>query len=305
MYGFVAARLSGVTKAPHVAFWSQDLAEPARLSKGQKIIFLLKKHFLKDCLLVVAPSRMRAEALKLFFGLRVDPYIVYNSPRFNMVMPKENWRHRLGIRHNTPLVIYGGGFGRDRYVPELVESVALWPKESFLVLAGYGQPEMIEELQNISRREGISDRVFIVGHLPSIFGLIQEAQVGVSFFNCGNHHDRNLYFRGLASNKIFEYLSLGKPSAVSHNEETAAFMDEFRCGVCVSDHSPHAIAEVITRLLTDGQALENLSRNALATHQRETYFENRFSILQRSLSRIIQARRPATHTSITQDSNNG
>jgi glycosyltransferase involved in cell wall biosynthesis len=274
MHGFAAARLSKVLPPSRIAFWSQDLSDPNQMSIGQRLIYLLKKRFLPDCPLIIAPSLMRAEALERFFKLGAKPQVVYNSPRLKVDMPYEGWRKRLSIAVDVPVVVYAGGFGRDRRIPELISSVAFWHKPSVLLLAGHGHPQIVHELQKMVFRSGTTDRVFWVGHLPSIFGLVREAQVGISLFVNKNHRDSK--FMGMASNKIFEYLAMGKPAVVIENTETAAFMEKYRCGVCVKDPSPEGIANEINQFLQEPNFLAETSLRARETHLNETHFERRF-----------------------------
>jgi len=275
MHGLVAVRLSGVLPSSRTVFWSQDLFEPTQSSLGQKMIYLFKKCFLPACPLVIAPSRTRAEALKKFFRLSVEPVIVYNSPRLNLTAHNEHWRERLGIGPATPIIVYVGGLGADRCVPELVESVAFWPQNVELLMAGYGRPDMVEQLKGIARRAGVENRVHWVGHLPAIFDLVSEAQLGCSFFP-SDRGGRNEEFRGIASNKIFEYLAMGKPVITTANPETMDVVGRNECGTCVADHSPRSIARTVSVFLDDPALLERVSRNATLTHQRETHFEKRF-----------------------------
>jgi glycosyltransferase involved in cell wall biosynthesis len=286
MHGFAAARLSKVLPPSRIAFWSQDLPETSHMSLSQRILFFLKKKFLTDCPLAIAPSYTRAEGLKKLFTFNTEPQVVYNSPRLNVAVPNEGWRAKLGIGADVPVVVYAGGLGRDRFVPEIVESVALWPKPSVLILAGYGQRQMVEELRTISCRSGTRDRVYFVGHLPSIMGLVREAQLGVSF-SSSEEHIPNLRFRGIASNKIFEYLALGIPAVVSYNEESSGFMEAHRCGVCVGDHSPRGIAQAISSILRDPEVLINITRNAKKTHQQNTNFERRFCNVLETIRKMI------------------
>jgi glycosyltransferase involved in cell wall biosynthesis len=248
-------------------------------------VFALKRQFIRSCPLVIAPSRTRAEALKRFYTLLVDPQVVYNSPRKDVTAPDEQWRRRLGIAETTPIVVYAGGFGQDRRVPELVESVAFWPKESALVMAGYGRAGTVERLREVAERAGVAGRVHFAGHLPSIFGLVREAQIGVSFFPADTPH-RNGRFRGMASNKIFEYLAMGKPAIITANPETLEFMDRFQCGACVADHSPRGIAETVCALLTNPDRLARAAENARRAHEEETHFEKRYSGAESFLSSL-------------------
>ena len=276
MMGFLAARLARVVPAERVAFWSQDLAEPARLSPAKRCLYGLKRHFLRTCPLTIAPSAARADAMRTGLPLRGAPIVVYNSPRRDVRREYAGeWRERLGVGPKTLLGVYAGGIGRNRYVPELVESVRLWPPNTALVVAGYGRDDVMAEIRAAMESPALKDRVSLVGHLPSAMSLIAECDFGFSLFEMDPGH-RNLEHRGLASNKFLECLALGKPVAVSPNSETEDFIRQRQCGVCVATPNPEGIARAVASLLGDLKGFERMGANARLAHETETHFEKRF-----------------------------
>jgi glycosyltransferase involved in cell wall biosynthesis len=277
MYGIVAAHFAGIPDS-HVSFWSQDLVEPSSLTLGQKVIFLLKKRVLAETSLVIAPSETRANALRRFFRLSAEPVVVYNSPPRQVSVEKPGWRERLKIDGDTKILAYAGGLGNDRFIEEIITSVSLMPQELALVIAGYGSPETIRGLELLAQKLGVGHRVFMVGHVPDVLSLVNEADFGISLV-ASDPGRRNRHHVGLASNKIFEYLAMGKPVIVSSNWETEAFMEKYRCGVCVRECTAPGIAKAVLKIMSRGAENRALVENARKVHIENTHFEKRFQLV--------------------------
>ena len=293
MYGFVAARMSRAVPADRVIFWSQDLAEPSRLPVSKRLLYRLKRQFIKTCPLALAPSQERAQCLQNTLPIRTTPAVVYNSPRLEVSCAKGNgWHRQLGINQNDIVGIYAGGFGRNRYVPELVQSVKYWPNYVHLIIAGYGHAEVIQTLKQLMAAPVMRGRVHLLEHRPSVFDLLSEADFGVSLFQHDPGH-RNLLHRGLASNKTFEYLAFGCPVIVSENNETRAFVDRFDCGSCVDDATPQLIADAVQEMIAEPRRFRQMGANASAAHRDETHFEKRWAPVQKLLERGVLVEDPA------------
>jgi len=284
MHGYVAASISGVVPSSRIIFWSQDLYDPTTIFSGHKLLYFLKKEFIKKCPLVIAPSKIRGDAIKTLLSFEGEIMVVYNSPRKFKIVPDEQWRSRLFISNDTFMVVYGGGLVADRHILNLVRSVSLWQKPSILVLAGHANMQMLSNIKGLISRYDLLNRIIMVGHLPNIFGLIREAHVGISLFSSEYNYKKNNKYRGMASNKIFEYLSQGKPAIVSSNKETVEFMEEYKCGICISDYSEYGIANAVNSMIVDNNYYDKASISAKHTHNCETYFENKFN----SVEEIMQ-----------------
>lgn len=293
MMGFVTARLARTVPSERVAFWSQDLAEPARMSKAKRVLLLLKRRLLRDCPLTIAPSATRAAALCRMCHLPASPVVVFNSPRRDFSVPDSAaCRQRLGLAPGDRVGVYAGGLGPRRLVPELIESVAYWPLGTKLLLAGYGTDAEVAAVRERIRAPDLRERILFVGHTSEPMALIAAADFGVSLFRT-EPGCPTFEFRGMASNKIFECLALGKPVVVSRNDETDTFLKGHDCGVCVPDPTPVGVAAAVEQVVGSPSSLRRMQANARITHLAETHFENRFASVHRILEQRSLAWRPS------------
>lgn len=302
--GFTACRLARVLPARRVVFWSQDLAEPRRLTFDKRCLYHLKRHLLRTCPLAIATSTSRAAVMRGTLPLSRAPVVVYNSPRRDLpTFERGIWRSRLAIDDKHILGVYAGGIGRNRFVPELVQSVRDWPRDASLVIAGYGSPEVIDEIRAAASTAPLQGRVHLLEHLPHPFELLNDSDFGVSLFALDPNH-RNLAHRGIASNKIFENLAFGNPVVATGNAETSDFFRRWGCGVCVENHTPAGIAAAVRSLLEDRASLKQRSDAARHTHLHETYFEKRFHVILEVLETgdLEQQCRPPLSTATTESS---
>ena len=292
MHGFIAARACRVVSPERVVFWSQDMAEPSRLTFTKRVLYMVKRRLLKSCVLAIAASQSRSEAMQKYLPLNSKPLVVYNSPPMEVPnVPSQNLRLHLGIAEEAVIGVYTGGIGRNRYVPEMVESVKYWPENCHLVVVGYGNKDVIAEIKRIASSATMKSRVHILPHQPSVWSLLTEADFGISLFELDKGH-RNLLHRGLASNKIFEYIAFGNPAIVTENSETRAFMEKFGCGVCVALPNPGDIALKVREIVENRERLAVMSANAAMTHRAETHFEKRWRGIQQILDSGDLTRRP-------------
>jgi len=276
MFGYVAARAASGLPTERCVFWSQDLQAVDRLPRSKKLLHRLKRRWLRTAPLLIAASEMRASAIQKYLAPGSNPHVVYNAPRRDLPKPSGvDWRRKLSVTETDVLVVYGGGFGRDRYVPELVASVADWPDNASLAIAGYGRTDVQAEIEALAKAPSRAGRVHLLGHLPSILDLARAADIGVSLFDQAPGHI-NLTHRGLASNKIFEYLACGCAVVCTSNREADALMQAWNCGTTLGQHQAQDIADAIRSLASNREGLSAMQKRAQEAHQSEFFFEKRF-----------------------------
>jgi glycosyltransferase involved in cell wall biosynthesis len=89
-------------------------------------------------------------------------------------------------------------------------------------------------------------------------------------------------------NKPVEYLSAGLPVVSSLSGVLANLISENRCGITYKAESPDSLAEALVRLYDDRDALEVMSRNALALYQRSFVAERVYGQMIGHLCRITE-----------------
>ena len=239
---WVAARLSGA----HLIYVPHELeTERACLSGIRKRIETwVEKHFVylaRDVVVVCDPI---ADWYRATYGLN-NVQVVRNVPQQNAVtvrdLPGGGFRKRFSIPDSATVFIYQGMFGPERGTDELLRVFAeIDPNQSHLVLMGYGDPLIEEEIrQNVARYENIHFQPAVA--IMDIVSYSAGADVGVWVNN-----DTSTSYCYSLPNKFYEYGHAGLALVVSENlEYQAQFIRENNLGTVTSYAR---LKEDITRL---------------------------------------------------------
>jgi len=111
-----------------------------------------------------------------------------------------------------------------------------------LVVIGSGRDEELFRKQ--ARVVGVNDRV-------EFRGWVEYRQALDHISNCDIGlvpHHATVNWQTTSPNKLFDYMSLGKPVIVSSARPTARIVAEEQCGLVFSDRNPRELADAIVRL---------------------------------------------------------
>lgn len=146
--------------------------------------------------------------------------------------------------------IYRGLLSEERGIFTLLEAVEMVPDEydvTFVLGGRYASEEVEERIRSHVDR---SDRVELVGWLPSladVIDLYREADVGLMCFHPGPNRNDAVH----RSNKLFQYMAAGLPILVSDIEAWADLVEEVGCGVAVDPERPEEIADALVEFADD------------------------------------------------------
>jgi glycosyltransferase involved in cell wall biosynthesis len=156
-----------------------------------------------------------------------------------------------------PMILYHGGYFRDRGLEQLIES-AQYLERGRIVFRGFGELE--DHLRALVREQGLEDRVSFVPPvpMPELVKTAAEADIGVIPYIpfCLNN-------RFCLPNKIFEYLMAGLAVVGSDLPELRKVVMGHNVGLVFNPEDPQDIARALNELLVDRARLEAMKRNAL------------------------------------------
>jgi glycosyltransferase involved in cell wall biosynthesis len=199
---------------------------------------------------------------------RVDePLIVMNcSYRYEPSSSREHRFHvALGLDPATRVVVYQGGFSRDRGIEQLIEAIPDVP-DATLVLLGYGSLQA--ELERIAADPGTGGRVRIVPAVPPTELLAWIASADVVAMPI---QPTTLNHRLTTPNKLFEALAAGVPVVASDLPGMAPIVRETRCGLLVDPTDAKALAVALRDVLATPPAEMAEWRARCSEAARETY----------------------------------
>ena len=100
-----------------------------------------------------------------------------------------------------------------------------------------------------------------------------SADVGIALHKLIDYSTHNL---GVASNKIFEYMSGGAAMLVFGQDEASQVIEGGGAGICVDANNESAIRKALTRIVESPERLRTMQINSRRLFETEYYFENHF-----------------------------
>jgi glycosyltransferase involved in cell wall biosynthesis len=154
------------------------------------------------------------------------------------------------------LILQGTGINTDRGGEELIDAVNITDNVSLLII---GSGDQIEFLIEKVTQLGLTGRIKFVKKLAwnMLMRYTRSADAGLSL-----DKNSNLNYNFSLPNKLFDYISAGIPVISTDLPEIARIINEFRCGILISEASPEEISKAIKELRDNRELLSELKRNS-------------------------------------------
>lgn len=156
------------------------------------------------------------------------------------------------------LLVQGAGLNVGRSCIEMIDALRLMDDRFYLVFIGGGTAW--NDLGKRRRELHLEHRIDMIDRvLPSTLkSYTALANLGISM---DSFAEKNYLFN--LPNKIFDYLQAGVPVLSTAIPEVKRIIDDYQCGIYISDTSPEFIAKTITALFDDRQRYDALRKNAV------------------------------------------
>ena len=195
---------------------------------------------------VITVNRPYAEVMARRWAVDL-PLIVMNCAyRTTPPDPRPRRFHEaLGLDEATRVVLYQGGFSRDRGIEQLIEAIPAVPG-TVLVLLGYGSLQA--ELDARAADPALAGRVRILPAVPPTELLDWVASADVVAMPI---QPTTLNHRYTTPNKLFEAMAVGVPVVASDLPGMAPTVRDADAGLLVDPTDPAAIARACRALLDE------------------------------------------------------
>ncbi len=173
----------------------------------------------------------------------------------------QNWKNK------TILLAQGAGLNEGRSCIEMIDALPYLDDRFHLVFIGGGTAW--QQLQQRRKERHLEHRIDMMERmLPSqLKRYTPLAHLGISL---DSFTDKNCLFN--LPNKVFDYIHAGVPLFATAIPEIKHIVDEYQCGICITDTSPQFIAKTITDLFNDKERYERL-KTATAKASKELCWE--------------------------------
>ncbi len=238
----------------------------ARSPVGRFALRATLKH-LRRADLVVLPDRHRAEYAQRIAGLARLPLVVMNCPRRLEHAPASQllpFLRKRGITSSN-IVHYQGAVGPHHGLKNVIRSMRLWPSDAVFVIVGAAGSDYQRDLAERAEAEGVHERVIFVGRVPydRLFSFAVGARVGITLLDGAFAQWR---FAAGASNKRFEYASLGIPQVTNDLPGVRELFVDSGLALLAAYDAPESIGKAISCYLEDEALRRTTSQRARALH---------------------------------------
>ena len=244
-----------------------EAANLARLPRpARALLARVERRWARRADRVLTVNRQYAEVMAGRFGVPLPAIVMNCSYRYAPPDPPGHRFHeRLGLDPATRVVLYQGGFSRERGIEQLIEAIGSVPG-AVLVLLGYGPLQAELEVRAADPATGGRVRVLPAVAPTELLDWVAAADVVAMPIQ-----PSTLNHRLTTPNKLFEALAAGVPVVASDLPGMAGIVRQTGCGLLVDPTDPAAIAAALREILDAPQADRSAWRKRALAAAHATY----------------------------------
>jgi glycosyltransferase involved in cell wall biosynthesis len=203
------------------------------LDSHQSFFYWFEKRIIRKVNLVIGANKERCDIMKSHYNLNVEPIVIRNISQLDIIKTdrSDTILRELNTFFQKPglTLVYAGAVSKDRKIDQLL-TAALKMYDIIKVLI-IGTGNQLIELKEISNNNPQLTIAF-TGQVPynCLGALLTKCDIG--FLNYPNNIPNNIY---CASNKIFEYASIGLPILANENPTVKGILNSNNIGIACDD----------------------------------------------------------------------
>jgi glycosyltransferase involved in cell wall biosynthesis len=215
----------------------------AQLPRPARAFFAwIERRWARRAARVITVNEPYAAVMAKRFG-ELPAVVVNGSPEVDPPAVKPRRFHEaLDLPPDRRIVLYHGGFSRERGIEQLIDAIRDVPNAT-LVLLGYGE---LEGWLRERAAADASDRIAVLPAVPpaELIGWVASADVAAMPIQ-----PTTLNHRLTTPNKLFEAIAADVPVVASDLPGMATIVRETGCGRLVDPRDPSAIAAAVRSVL--------------------------------------------------------
>lgn len=281
LFHLFAGKLARERK-PLVWYHNHDVSVEEEVGRFSlmRVMKRLEVHYFHRAGIFSLPNHVR---LKYFpvRNLRTRPFVIPNYPsRFFF----GRWRGSDPAEGAALRLIFQGHISPSQRIEDFLEILQspVAGHDLELHLAGPVHADYQTSLEKIAVDLGVRDRLFFYGRLPyaDLPALTASCHVGIAIYG---QHNTMVRTMSTASNKIFEYASVGLPVVINHRED---LQQEFKCypWIHFAEETPASLKKVLESIISQYSLYSSKARSDF---EHKLNFETAFAPLQERLKREL------------------
>lgn len=239
----------------HELYYAQDILS----RRLQRLYYQLEKKLIRNPNEVITVNPFIAKLMSERYGI-AEPNVIMNCTEvpknFNKEANKRLLREKGNIPDDFKIVLYQGWISPERNIETLVKGVKYFPQNTCLAIIGYGEYENV--LKEIAAKEGVSNKVFFLGKVPSEEMLNYSVGADLGVIPYRPIDDNHLY---CSPNKLFEYVLAGVPVITDKLPFFELMQEKYGFITTTDMGSLEAFGKDAANLLNDSSRIEQLKQN--------------------------------------------
>jgi len=175
---------------------------------------------------------------------KTDFKVVRNIPD-KISIDKMKKREELNLPTDKKIILLqGAGINIQRGAEEAVEAMQYVDNAILLIIGG---GDAFEQLAIISKQFSLENKIILLPKMKpeELYHYTCNADIGLSLDKA-----TNLNYQLSLPNKLFDYIHAGIPVLASPLTEIKSFIEKYKVGICIENHSAKHIAEKMNYMLT-------------------------------------------------------
>ena len=194
-------------------------------------------------------------------------YIGYNEPKTNSLKNSKNKNLVLTIPKNKFIATYIGSFGLNADPSIIIKAAKILEKDFHFIIIGQGGS--FEKIKNFISSKKIKN-ISLTGWIPQsrISQILKQSHIGL----CPTSGTGDFM-----PNKIFAYLSEGKPIISAYDGELKSIIEKNKIGLNYSKSDLEEFMFCLNYLKDNSPILKNMSKNARKIYKERFALKNIYS----------------------------